>query len=381
MIDLFLFKSFLINSFLSGMLGSVFLVIRRAMIKKLSCMVTYYISFFIILSAIFPFGVLMSKPIKSVVSDTHIPAITFIVENDTSQKHWEINNNYFCFVFYIWLVISLLLLCSIVIRYMKLVRDINRWKEPSDFKSSEIGGIPVYSCKIVSTPMLIGLIKRELIIPETLIDSYSYSLICKHEIVHHKRHDIIIKTVIMIVCTLNWFNPLIWMLARNNADDCEASCDLIAKRTMQENDKKYYCKLLLSIANQSSIFLPVSSFSNNYKSVSRRIDVILNKKCDKKSTSVYLLFLMSVLLAGSMIISAYYTPVFPSQTVNDINDGEIKSNITINGQAIKQMKTSSDDNEITYEVSDKKSNSDVEYIIVTDAYQSIEPSLDIVTEK
>lgn len=373
---LIFFNAFFVNSFLVGFIGLVFLTVKRLFVKKLSCAVTYYISFFILLSAAFPFGSLLSKPLKGAFSKTNANVLKAVDLNTLSSKQILPDDKTANVIFCIWLAVSILLLNAVIIRYIKLVRDINRWKIKLDYKSALLNGVPVYSCKIVSTPMLVGFIRRKLIVPEAFKDDDSLDLICRHEIVHHKRHDILIKTVLIFVCAFNWFDPLLWLLLKDNADDCEASCDLSARKTMHENDKKRYCALLLSLAKrQSNMLLPISSFSSNYKNISRRIDVVMKNDRTKRSSAVWLFSFICVLLAFVTIVTAYNTPLSSNELAQNKDNISAQNNASVNGNESTPKHTQTDGDEITYKFNDEK----VAYEITVDDDQNTDRSVDIVT--
>ncbi|MGN0165612.1 MAG: M56 family metallopeptidase [Lachnospiraceae bacterium] len=360
------FYAFLGNSFLIGIIGLLFLVVKRLFKNKLSCVVTYYISFVIVLSASFPFGLLISKQIKSIFSDIHTVAAQTILNNPIPTNHTLSGNDFACAVFCVWLIISLLVLLSIVLRYKKFKRVVDRWKKKTDFKSSVLSGVPVFSCKIIYTPMLVGLVKRELIIPETVSDSHVLDLICMHEVIHHKRNDILMKAVILTICSFNWFNPFLWILAKDNAEDCEVSCDLLAKRYMCEKDKKNYCTLLLSFAKQpNEKMLPITSFSSSYRTLSRRVNAMMNDDCDKKTSATCMFLVVCILLIFAVIITAYNAPVI-SATQKNSGKISVESNIIINGQYITPTQLNSDGNATTYIGNDEKSNDGIAYSIIVD---------------
>lgn len=376
-----LFQAFLINSFLSGMIGLLFLAVKRIFAKRLSCIVTYYISIVITMSAAFPLGLLISNPIKNMFSDRHTVTDKAAGKNVFHSDHTLFSTETTHIIFCVWLIISVLLLCSIVVRYIKLMRDIDRWKIKSDLSSSALKGVPVYSCKIICTPMLVGFVKRELIIPEAVNDRYALDLICMHEAVHHKRNDILIKAVVLTICAFNWFNPFLWLLAKDNAEDCEASCDLSAKRTMCENDRRRYCTLLLSLAKQQNKkMLPISSFSSSYRTVSRRVNVVLNSDHDKKTSAFCLLSAICILLVSAVIITAYNAPVVPGAQTDNADKSSAENNITVNGQSIRPTQINIDDNEIIYRVNSEKSDDNIAYAITVDDHE-MDCSINVITDK
>jgi bla regulator protein BlaR1 len=73
-----------------------------------------------------------------------------------------------------------------------------------------------------------GFIRPRLVFPEGLLDTLSTSQlrhILLHELSHLKRLDIVIGWAMAAVEVLHWFNPLVWVAARQMHRDRELACD------------------------------------------------------------------------------------------------------------------------------------------------------------
>ena len=46
-----------------------------------------------------------------------------------------------------------------------------------------------------------------------------------HEAMHARRRDLWRKALLLWVCALHWFNPLVWLLRRAAERDMEIACD------------------------------------------------------------------------------------------------------------------------------------------------------------
>ena len=65
-------------------------------------------------------------------------------------------------------------------------------------------------------PMTWGLLRPKLLLPA---DSDRWSderrrLVIRHELAHVERRDYLTNLITQFVCALYWFNPLVWLVAR-----------------------------------------------------------------------------------------------------------------------------------------------------------------------
>ncbi|NQY34502.1 MAG: M56 family metallopeptidase [Alteromonadaceae bacterium] len=101
------------------------------------------------------------------------------------------------------------------------------------------------------SPMLVGLFKQKLIIPENFTALYNQeqqSLILEHEICHFDRNDIYWNLLAFSVLALFWFHPLVWLAYFRFRRDQELSCDQTVLARKQLNSKINYGKALLVAA-------------------------------------------------------------------------------------------------------------------------------------
>ena len=93
--------------------------------------------------------------------------------------------------------------------------------------------------------MLVGLLHPKLLLPEGDMgdNDIRYSLL--HELTHFKRRDIWLKTLVLWVNALHWFNPLMWYMTRLVERDMELACDEAALKTLPREEHSAYGRTLL----------------------------------------------------------------------------------------------------------------------------------------
>jgi len=106
----------------------------------------------------------------------------------------------------------------------------------------------LYRSSIAATPMLIGIFKPEVILPDREYTFDELQSVLQHEIVHLRRRDVVIKWLSVIACALHWFNPIVWLSRREIDRTCELSCDEAVIRDLCIDGKQNYGDTLISVA-------------------------------------------------------------------------------------------------------------------------------------
>ena len=160
-----------------------------------------------------------------------------------------------------------------------------------------MGHVLVFTSDEIASPMVCGLLNPRIYLP-TQMDFRNTVLlrhVFAHETMHIQRKDNWIKSFMLIVLCLNWFNPLVWLMSACHASDLEAACDAAVLRQYGEEEKKDYAFSLLAMAVSGSRSpLLYSAFSKT--EVEKRVKNIL---AYKKATFLVLLFTV-LLMMGSM---------------------------------------------------------------------------------
>jgi len=110
----------------------------------------------------------------------------------------------------IWLVGLIVFIAYQSIKHYRFRKMIRRWStivtdewivKSLDSLKEEMGiiqQIPIYLCKSVGSPMLMGITNSRILLPTIDLAHDEMCFILKHELVHHKRKDILYKILILI---------------------------------------------------------------------------------------------------------------------------------------------------------------------------------------
>lgn len=153
-------------------------------------------------------------------------------------------------------------------------------------------------CPLIKTPILIGLIKPQIILPEKDYTQDEINIIIQHELTHYKRHDLWFKLLFAAANAVHWFNPVIYFFRSLANRDMEYSCDELVIKNKDMSFRRSYSMVILNCAG-SGINTDFSTyFSCSKQNLKRRFSNILNSRKKRGVLICILLALMAVAFAG-----------------------------------------------------------------------------------
>lgn len=172
-------------------------------------------------------------------------------------------------------------------------------------KSQSDKSLVVYQSSAVDSPMLIGLFRTVLVVPERSVDwdEEVTEMILAHEMAHFDNRDLYVKAFMNIICCMNWFNPFVYILRKQMFYDIELRCDQIALGSRGDADREKYAKVLLSLVREKKRFSAFQAdFGNSKEVVKDRMSFIFNSKRAKNGI-VCAIALAVLMFAGCFMIS------------------------------------------------------------------------------
>ena len=160
------------------------------------------------------------------------------------------------------------------------------------------------------TPVTMGISSPTVIIPPWSRDEADQDLyhdVLKHELVHIKHRDILIRFLGMAAIAVHWFNPFTYILYNEILNISEIYCDSIVLRGKEEQERKAYGELLLKLAVQKSMasneFAAGILGGNSKRAFKRRIVEMKTVRKNRKILSALMTALIS--LMGGLTVCAY----------------------------------------------------------------------------
>ncbi|WP_315107811.1 M56 family metallopeptidase [Clostridium intestinale] len=138
----------------------------------------------------------------------------------------------------------------------------------------------------ISSPALIGLFRATIILPKQEFSNKELSLIFRHELIHFKRKDNIIKLLMILGAAIHWFNPLIYLFRKLFNEQCELSCDeKVISESKIEDIKEYALLLVKSAKHKNTLKISIMSSQLANKKINitkRRVENMLSLRSKKK---------------------------------------------------------------------------------------------------
>lgn len=129
--------------------------------------------------------------------------------------------------------------------YAPLGQEVRRY---FDLYRDELGvshKVQIRVCKRITSPMMLGLVDPILVIPEGSYTAKDLEYIFRHELSHLKRHDVWVKSLMLLVRIIHWFNPAVILMYREMSDDIEILCDAQVVKEMGASQRKEYSEVIL----------------------------------------------------------------------------------------------------------------------------------------
>lgn len=163
--------------------------------------------------------------------------------------------------------------------YFRFGRYIRRTGEPM-----ELDGVPkrLRVCKTSAavSPMVMGMIRPVLILPETALTESRLPYVLRHELVHYRRGDIVWRWLAVLATSIHWFNPVIYVAAAQMQEACEISCDWCVVRSMEQAKRDDYMRVILELLAEAMAKKQIltTQMASEKKQLQRRFTMIRNQK-------------------------------------------------------------------------------------------------------
>lgn len=270
---------------LSGSILALLVFVIKPFIKhRLSKTLQYYIWFVVLLRLIIPFsfeGSIINQlmysdkttemintqgTVQQVDSNSVSILSSLFISNPQGNVANGVYNNdidhsrYFTnlvieSIFYIWLLGMIFALAINIVGYAKFSKQLKQRNIlASDDENKLLAtltkgktNVKLVRNRFTTTPLLIGVIRPQIIIPDYKFSKQQLENILLHELTHLRRYDLAMKWLTMIITSIHWFNPLMYIIKKAINRACEMSCDEAVIKNLNAEQKQNYGDTLIDV--------------------------------------------------------------------------------------------------------------------------------------
>ncbi len=214
----------------------------------------------------------------------------------------------------VWIAGMVIAAALHVIRHLRFVKTVKRWSAYVndertltlfDAVQSDMGitgRIGLYRCASVGSPMLIGLFKPRILLPDKDFAPDELHFVLTHELIHYKRKDLYYKALVLLTTCIHWFNPIVYLMAKAINAVCEISCDAEVVRSTDMDNRRHYSETIIGLArHQSKLKTALSTnFYGGKTGMKKRIFSIMDMS--KKRIGIIVLCAALIATLGSGFI-------------------------------------------------------------------------------
>ena len=130
----------------------------------------------------------------------------------------------------LWAAGTVLCLSWVLVTTALFSRRCMRWARRPDEKTAAVlaaerealdfaGPVALYVTSGTASPAAMGFFRRRIFLPEEDCGEEQLRFVLRHELVHLKRRDLWFQLLLCTARGVHWFNPLVWLLARQASAD------------------------------------------------------------------------------------------------------------------------------------------------------------------
>jgi|GEM_PF-1964890 len=215
---------------------------------------------------------------------------------------------------YVWIGVALGLAFIRVMIYYISLHSFKRWAVPIKkerylklyHQICKENGIRRYPRLLLSpklsSPALAGLIRPVLCLPEAEYTEDELKLIFKHELHHYKNKDLWYKLFLLLVGTVYWFNPFLYLMRKEAENDLEYICDGNVIKASTYSERTIYHRLLLRTAEHHNCIHYISaSLNDDMTDFKERIMYMIKLKTLKKGR-IFVVMFITVFICANLLV-------------------------------------------------------------------------------
>lgn len=195
----------------------------------------------------------------------------------------------------------------------------------------------IYLSTLITSTLICHIIKSHIYLPSNFFEVYSrdeQKYILQHECVHYQRCDLIANSLMLLLVSMNWFNPIIILSYRYFRVTQELSCDAILSYQFSSAEKISYGNTLLKSAIEQSSHVPIIICRWNNKKLLEERCSMLKFHCSKPLKNLLGVIFLAILTCTALVAPGF-GKIDDSADLKIANSSEEKLSFGINNQCLK----------------------------------------------
>ncbi|WP_164122450.1 M56 family metallopeptidase [Sphingobacterium sp. xlx-130] len=172
--------------------------------------------------------------------------------------------------------------------------------------------VKLFLSESIYEPLAMGFFKPVIIFPVAYVNKMSLSeveAILLHELTHIKRNDYLLNMINIVLETILFFNPFIWLMSRHTRTEREQACDDSVIKLLPE--RTLYAKALLNVEllkqDANSVRMTLAATGTKHKLL-HRIKRITQVKMETPYTNIKHQLLASLMVIFTLVSVAWVQP-------------------------------------------------------------------------
>lgn len=344
----------------------IYIAITPLLSKRYSAKGLYYTWLVMIVGLIIPFR----PQLNAIIIKDKVPVEAVLTKPLSDISTWFVNTaapihnsptiqampdiQWWQLIAVLWLTGAIFSLAYNGFKHFRFIKMATRWSEQiideqklaimksiqADFGISKL--IKIFLCPCIGSPMMIGLLNPQILLPSINYSEDELHFILCHELVHLKRKDLWYKCLMLVATAIHWFNPVVYLMTKAVNVQCELSCDAEVVQNANDNMRQQYCETIIGVVkNKSKLITALSTnFHGGKYGMKKRISSIMDTKKKKISLAVAVIFIILVMVVGVGMASTALNPDTDSKMPTSNSDINVSIRLADNGGSAEYLGTS-----------------------------------------